>query len=339
MTGFTTDSLTGKSSLARWASTFAGQVQAMEFRPERPETFTARVAGSELGPVRLARLACGPTTIERGAGQATPKGAPSYVLVQLVRGRGEISHYGNAVTMTQGDFVLCDGSAPLRIAFASEVEALFLTIDAATLKEHLPSPECYCGKALRADDGLTATAAAMALNLFDRLEANIVLPYQDRVARQLLDILAMAYALAFETPASRSSIVSGRCATVKLFIEQHLRDPELTPCLIAERMKLSPRYLRMIFASENETVSAYILRRRLEQCARQIADPVWRGHSMIKIAFGWGFNSAPHFTRSFRDRYDMPPRDYRRMKLDEDTGAFRRSARASRAALEDLRAA
>ena len=104
-------------------------------------------------------------------------------------------------------------------------------------------------------------------------------------------------------------------------------------------MKLSPRYLRMIFASENETVSAYILRRRLEQCARQIGDPAWRGHSMIKIAFGWGFNSAPHFTRTFRDRFDMPPREYRRLKLDEQATAFRSPARGRGLVLEDLRAA
>ena len=339
MTGFSRDDLTNRLSLGQWAGVFAAHVQAMEFRPVRPETFTARLAGSDLGPLHLARLDCSGTGIERGPAQLGHGGPPLYVLVLMLRGGGEISHYGKSVTLAPGDFVLCDGAAPLRIVFPDDVEVLFLTVDAATLKEHLPSPECFCGRALRADDGLTATAAAMALNLFSRIEANLVLPYQDRVARQLLDILAMAYALAFETPTSRSSIVSGRCATVKLFIEQHLRDPELTPCLIAARMKLSPRYLRMIFASENETVSAYILRRRLEQCAAQIADPAWRGHSMIKIAFGWGFNSAPHFTRTFRDRYDMPPRDYRRLKLDQDGVAFRRSSHARSGVVEGLRAA
>ena len=320
MNVFSTNDLTGRSG---WAGLFATHIEAMDFKPAKPDAFLAELAGADLGPLYIARLACGKAAVERGDAQLAHKGAPSYLLMLQVSGEAEVSHYGNTVTLGEGDFVLCDSAAPLKIRFADDVEALFLKVGASTLKEHLPSPEGFCGRALRADEGLTAAAAAMALNLFGRLEAGLSLHYQDRVARHLLDIVATAYALAFDTSTARSSIVSGRCASVKLFIEQHLRDPDLTPCSIATRMKLSSRYLRMIFASENETVSAYILRRRLEQCARQIADPAWRGHSMTEIAFGWGFNSAPHFTRTFRDRFGLPPREYRRLKLGEGPSAFR----------------
>jgi AraC-like DNA-binding protein len=327
---FSTSDLTARSAPGGWAGLFASQVEAMDFKPAKPDAFMAELSGSDLGPLHITRLTCGRTTVERGAAQIAQKGAPTYFLMLQVRGEAEVSHYGNTATLTEGDFVLCDSGAPLKIRFSDDIETLFLKVGASTLKEHLPSPECFCGRALRASEGLTATAGAMALNLFGRLEADLSQHYQDRVSRHLLDIVATAYALAFETPNSRSSIISGRCATVKLFIEQHLRDPDLTPCSVAAGTKLSTRYLRMIFASENETVSAYILRRRLEQCARQIADPAWRGHSMTEIAFGWGFNSAPHFTRTFRDRFGLPPREYRRLKLDVEGGAL--GARTRRAA-------
>ena len=126
--------------------------------------------------------------------------------------------------------------------------------------------------------------------------------------------------LAFESLIAASPIVNGRQAKVKLYIEQHLRDPQLSPRSIAEHLQLSSRYLRMIFATTNEPASAYILRRRLEECARQIGDARWRGHSITEIAFAWGFNSAPHFTRSFRDRYGVSPRHYRRTQLEATTG-------------------
>jgi AraC-like DNA-binding protein len=80
-------------------------------------------------------------------------------------------------------------------------------------------------------------------------------------------------------------------------------------------MKLSPRYLRMIFAASEEPILAYVMRRRLEECANQLADARWRGHSITEIAFGWGFNSAPHFTRSFRERFGVSPRQYRQREL------------------------
>lgn len=60
-------------------------------------------------------------------------------------------------------------------------------------------------------------------------------------------------------------------------------------------------------------MSAYILRRRLEECARQIGNPAWNAHTLTEIAFSWGFNSAAHFTRTFRERYGLAPREYRRV--------------------------
>ncbi len=320
------DERSGSSRIATWNTSFAARMMTMEFASARMAPFEARLSDSDLGPLRIARLAVTPVIVERDAAHLAVRSDPAYLILIQLAGTGEVAHYGHVATLAPGDMILCDASAPLKVTFDAPVETLLLRIPAATLKAHLPSPECFCGRALRTSEGVTAVVATMAVSLFGHLQAGLSLQYQERVARHLLDVIATAYALAFHTPELHSSIVSGRCATVKLFIEQHLRDPDLSPCSIAARLKLSPRYLRMIFAGENETVSAYILRRRLEQCARQITDPAWRGHSMTEIAFGWGFNSAPHFTRTFRDRFAMPPRDYRRLKLEEGGVPFRRPA-------------
>ena len=98
------------------------------------------------------------------------------------------------------------------------------------------------------------------------------------------------------------------------------RSNALRPSSVAEGLHVSSRYVRMIFAVSSETASAYILRRRLEECARQMADPRWQGHSITEIAFAWGFNSAPHFARSFRERFGNSPRSYRRLQVQQRQG-------------------
>ena len=149
-----------------------------------------------------------------------------------------------------------------------------------------------------------------------RLDEGMGVDFQHRVAHQLLDLIATCYAITFDSlTMTSSSVVNGRHTKIKQLIEQNLRDPDLSPSSIAEQAKVSSRYLRMIFASRSETASAYILRRRLEECARQMSDPRWRGHSTTKIAFAWGFNSASHFTHSFRGRYGVSPRHYRKESL------------------------
>ncbi len=67
----------------------------------------------------------------------------------------------------------------------------------------------------------------------------------------------------------------------------------------------------MIFAGEKDSVSSVYPQRRLEEVAHQLTDTRWRGRSICEIAFDWGFNSAPHFSRSFRERYGLSPREYR----------------------------
>ncbi len=101
------------------------------------------------------------------------------------------------------------------------------------------------------------------------------------------------------------------------YIENNLRDPELSPASISAGLRVSPRHLRTVFAPGGEKMGAYILRRRLEECARQMCNLAWNAHTLTEIAFSWGFNSAAHFTRTFHEKYGVAPREYRRNDLSE----------------------
>jgi AraC-like DNA-binding protein len=314
--------LPGRTRSVAWNELYSSRLEKADVIPADLERFDAELRLGNLGPVRVARISCGRSSIARTPHHIGHALGRVFSFVLQVRGEGVLAHYGHECVLREGDITLCDSAAPHSYVVADGSEILMLRVPANILKEHLPSPEYFCGRHLQANEGLTSTVAAAATSLCAHLETGLSVDFQNRVARHLLDLIATSYAIAFDSVGTpTSSIVSGRHAKVKLYIEQHLRDPDLSPCSIAGRLKLSSRYLRMIFASSNETVSAYILRRRLEECARQMADAQWRGHSIAEIAFAWGFNSAPHFTRSFRERYGLSPRHYRRQQLERDPEA------------------
>jgi AraC-like DNA-binding protein len=125
----------------------------------------------------------------------------------------------------------------------------------------------------------------------------------------------MSYMMGVDTVQDASAIAWQRRKDVIEYIEAHLRDPELSPASISAGLRVSPRYLRTIFASGGEKMGAYILRRRLEECARQMGSAAWNAHTLTEIAFSWGFNSAAHFTRTFNEKYGMAPREYRKLAL------------------------
>lgn len=103
---------------------------------------------------------------------------------------------------------------------------------------------------------------------------------------------------------------------VKAHINANIQDPDLSPAGIAEEMGITVGYLHKVFRSENNSVMRYILNERLERCRIELA----RSESLenvSQIAFRWGFSDASHFARSFRNKFGVSPRDYRRTVLEQ----------------------
>jgi AraC family transcriptional regulator, positive regulator of tynA and feaB len=271
----------------------------------------------DLGPLRITRLLSGNSTIHRTRARVADTSSRTYSLVLQIQGSGTLSQYGNEAQLDHGDLALYDNAAPHSHLLGARSEIIVLRVPAQLLREHLPSAEQFCGRRLLATDGITCATTALVSSLCQQLEAGLPDRVQERLARQVVEMVATSYTLAFDALMPASASVGTRHARAKLYIEQNLQDPELGPRSIASCLKVSSRYLRMIFAAANESVSTYILRRRLEECARQLADVRWRNRSICEIAFGWGFNSAPHFSRSFRELYGKTPREYRLQHVDE----------------------
>jgi AraC-like DNA-binding protein len=98
---------------------------------------------------------------------------------------------------------------------------------------------------------------------------------------------------------------------VKAYVQAHLHDPQLSLDHIASALGFSKRYLHKLFSEQGETLASWIWQARLAGIRKALADPRERGRSITDIAFSWGFNSATHFSRSFRRRYGVAPREFR----------------------------
>jgi AraC family transcriptional activator of tynA and feaB len=315
METYSTSGLPAGSRASAWNELYSSRLASVDFMPADRYRFKAELRLSRLGPIGIARMTSDRISIVRTSRHISQGAKRLYSFVLQARGNGVFSHCGHEAVLEEGDFVLCDSSAPHLLRVGDDSEIVMLRVPANLLQDHLPSPELFCGRRLNGTEGLAGTAGTMALSLCKLVEGGLSPDYESRIARHLLEVMATSYTIAFDPLVNGSAVVTGWHARVKRYIEEHLRDPTLTACAVATALKMSPRYLRMIFSISDETMSAYVLRRRLEESARQICDPSWRGHTITEIAFSWGFNSAAHFARSFRERFDMAPRDYRRLRL------------------------
>lgn len=98
---------------------------------------------------------------------------------------------------------------------------------------------------------------------------------------------------------------------IRTYIERNLHDPGLSIDSIATRFKCSKRNLHKVFQEEGDTLNRFLWSTRLERCRVDLEDPILRHRSITEIAFNWGFNSSAHFSRAFRARFGVTPRDIR----------------------------
>jgi AraC-like DNA-binding protein len=315
MERFSTVGLPAVGRMAAWNDLYSSRMSRVEFTAADQHRFGAELSIGQLGSLKLAKLSVDRCSIERSSRHLlySPR---LYSFLLQAKGSSVFSHYGHDAQLSEGDFVLCDTGMPHYFHTQDTSVTIMVRVLPEVLREYLPTPEQFCGLHLGRAVGLTSTAAAMVQSLSDQVDFGSCPDYEGSVARYLLEMISISYTMGFDCRAKASTAVWRRSNDVIRYIEDHLRDPTLTAASVANGVHLSPRYLRTVFSASGEKVFDYILRRRLEECARQMRNPAWHDHTLIEIALSWGFNSAAHFTRSFREQFGVSPREYRRSVFD-----------------------
>jgi AraC-like DNA-binding protein len=99
------------------------------------------------------------------------------------------------------------------------------------------------------------------------------------------------------------------------YIDLHRSNPALTPAAIAAAQHVSVRQLYKAFARAGLSVEQTIVGLRLEAARRELAGPVNATLTIGAIARRCGFSNLSHFSRRFRARYGVTPRQWQRQNV------------------------
>lgn len=271
--------------------------------------FAGRLTRTQVGDIRLAEARSEPAVVHHSRQHVARAREALYLLCLQLDGISVTRHQGRDSALHYGDFHLLDSSRPYELAFQQSNRMLVLAIPHRDLARRMANPETVIGLPMTGRTGLPGLLSALLRGFWDqRCRGEYLSP---RFSEALLDLIASAYASVTGAGTEESSVAVARREQVRSYIESHLHDPALTPARLAAATHLSTRRLHQLFEAGGETVGAYILRRRLEECARAIADPSQRGRTVTEIAFLHGFNNASHFGRVFRERFATTPSEFR----------------------------
>lgn len=219
--------------------------------------------------------------------------------------------------MGPGEFTLYDTTRPYELQFEGDFRQIILKFPRDRVIQRLGGT---------GTERLTATGFS-SMNPLEKLAFDFVKNAAEvskrvspevgaALSNQIVDMLALAWANRLShDPKGSSSHRSAMLTRLKVFVDEQLANPQLTIDMAARAMGISARYINSLLETEQLSFSRFVLSRRLEQCRKLLSQPAFAHVHVSEIALSWGFNDLAYFSRCFRERYDISPRDYRRQSI------------------------
>jgi AraC-like DNA-binding protein len=228
-----------------------------------------------------------------------------------LQGGFTIAHGEQApVNVGTGSFCLIDQTAPYELIHGDGLRTIGLELPHSLLEACLPRAIRYAGAVVHPDSRPGRLVAGLLRTLGTELNASDDGgTVHTMMTRSIAGFVAAAFVERDSPALQRGS--KARLAAYREYVDSRLGEGDFAPVDLASHFGVSERYVRMVFQSAGEPLSAYLLRRRLERAAALLRNEHRATSTITEIAMECGFNSATHFGHSFRRRYGMTPRRYR----------------------------
>jgi AraC family transcriptional activator of tynA and feaB len=313
---FSTDKVDPGHRVEYWGALASDTICPMSVGGVRsPAAFAGRLwAYNRIGPIDVIR-ACSTSVVLRRTGLDVARTQSRRFLVSMAEDTTHLVRTRQWEHVLRPNDLLIIDTTERGETIHSGCTAMTLSIAETDFKQYLPGADDLSGLVVRGDRGAGLLAATLIRALTPSKSHEFANNAGEHVATALLHAIAAAYAERYGTTTAPGSRATARQLAITRFVDDHLHDGDLTVQKVAADFALSDRYVRMLFADRDESLAAYIQRRRLEESARQLRDPLWRSRTISDIALNWGFNSLGSYDRAFKARFDVTPRQYRERAL------------------------
>jgi AraC-like DNA-binding protein len=314
-TVLTTDDVAAKERAAYWIDLICDVFVQLDCTNVARD-FYGRIINEPLGGLQISEVIANQQHVARSPRQLTRSNEDCFLVSLQLAGQGVIEQDGRTAVINPGDFALYDSTRTYTLDFQKDFRQLVLKAPRSSLTARLDFPERCTATRIGGSAGMGRVASEL-LRAVAR-EAPTLLPHEiERMSHTLIDVFAAAFGHSLVgQPLSPTSHCSAQLVRIKMFIEDHLGDPELSPEKIAMAHGISTRYLSKLFESTDSSVARWIWERRLERIARDLRDPDLAAHSVSQIAFSWGYNNMSHFSRAFKARFGVSPRARRAERIE-----------------------
>jgi AraC-like DNA-binding protein len=306
-----TNSALPHKRLAVWQDIVCDVFVGLDCKSDMADAFAGSISQSMIGPVSCSVVESCAQNVYRTPSRIS-RASEDFVLVTLgTKGVNGVLQDGREAIVSAGEFVIYDTTRPYELRFDGQFSQTIFRIPRKLLQQRVGSFDTLTATTFSAKRPLEKLAYDFLIAI-SRIVDHVDGETADRLSEQALDLVGMAFneKMHDQVPA-QSFHRSALLYRLKSYVLLHLRDPELSLLGAAAALGTSARYASELMAAEQISFRSYVLAQRLEGCRRDLSDPAQAARHIGDIAYAWGFNDLAHFSRTFKEKFGISPREWR----------------------------
>jgi AraC family transcriptional regulator, positive regulator of tynA and feaB len=291
------------------------------FQFPRHPSFHGCIERRTVAGMELTRFSSTPVSFAKFPVVSASSPDRSCIVITQLEGVRRYHQSGALATLHPGDTTLLDSGQPWSSDCAGHCSRLYLRVPIWLMRNRLRLTKLPTLPHISGVAGLGATLSQFLTSLFQEAEVFAADEGASALAAYLEILSACLYgANPVRARLSRQEQFAER---IERFIEGHLAEPALGPAAIADAIGVSVRHLHRLFSTRGGRVTDWIRERRLEHCRADFGDQRFLEKNITEIAFSWGFSDSAHFSRCFKQRFGMSPREFRSRVVSGSWGSAR----------------
>lgn len=299
------------TSLSSWRSIVRDTLNDLHCCRPGGGSFTGSLSSRDLLETRFVRIAADDHQASIDSNRISRSDRDHVLLSVLEEGEAKIFQGGHEATLLPGDIAIYDTGKPYQFVVNRPFVQTVLRLHRDDLAQRIPNVHDFTARRIAGNRGAGRIASSHIREVYRQLDH--ISPATARsVQRNLLDVVACA--LSDPEPASSSSFREHQHLLLQRimgFVEEKLFDDELSCEGVAHAIGISERYLRKLCSVSGCSLSERILKRRLEEASRRLSNANAVRVPITSVAYDCGFKDAAHFSRAFKTKFGMTPREYR----------------------------
>ena len=309
-TSFSTDDVHPRDRISYIKDVACKTYVELEFQTKN-RNYSSKIRAAEISDISLSQVTTDQCEVTRTKENIKSSKSDDLLLSIQIKGTTTLNQDGRTAILTPGEFALYDTQRNYHLSLTGDNEQLVLKIPRSNLTNQLGDTSLFTAQLMSSKNPISKCALGYILTL-PTLSETLEKQKAELISNQTIDLISNA--ISHECPQTNQTLSHSKFATLmrlKSVIETHLSNPEFKPTEAAARVGITLRYANKLLSSENTSLEKYIYAQRLNRSRETLNNPNYKSHTISEIAHLNGFTSSSHFTRRFKETYEITPKAYR----------------------------